>query len=98
MLVDQSKNIFWKVLNTNKEPNSTPKMPTSALKKKRGSIFIEQQFNKIGQNEDPIKLIEKLPTYTKISILQGLLKEMTSIKERFEDNKNDMLNKIKINC
>ena len=98
MLVDQSKNIFWKVLNTKKEPNATPKMPTSALKKKRGSIFIEQQFNKIGQNEDPIKLIEKLPTYTKISILQGLLKEMTSIKERFEDNKNDMLNKIKINC
>ena len=70
----------------------------SSLKKKRGSIFIEQQFNQIGQTEDPIKLIEKLPTYTKISILQGLLKEMTSIKERFEDNKKDLLEKIKNNC
>ena len=45
-----------------------------------------------------MKLIEKLTKYTKISILQGLLKEMTSIKERFEDNKKDLLEKIKNNC
>ena len=39
-----------------------------------------------------------MPTYSKISILQGLLKEITSTKERFEDNKNNLINEIKNNC
>ena len=45
-----------------------------------------------------MEIISKLPTYKKICILQGLLKEMKSIKERFEDNKEDMLERIKKNC
>ena len=85
------------MIKNKKEKKINPEL-VSSIKKKRGSIFIEQQFNQIGQKEDPMKLIEKLPTYTKISILQGLLKEMTSIKERFEDNKKDLLEKIKNNC
>ncbi len=78
--------------------NKKEKKMNQFMASKRGSLFIEQQFDQIGANEDPIKLIEQLPTFTKISILQGLLKEMSSIKERFEDNKNDMLEKIKKNC
>ncbi len=93
MIVDQSNNIFWNMLKNKKE-----KKMNQFMASKRGSLFIEQQFDQIGANEDPIKLIEQLPTFTKISILQGLLKEMSSIKERFEDNKNDMLEKIKKNC
>ena len=97
MLVDKSTNIFWNMIKAKKEKKINEDLSAS-IKKKRGSIFIEQQFNQIGNKEDPMKLIEKLPTYTKISILQGLLKEMSSIKERFEDNKNIMLDKIKKNC
>ena len=93
MIVDQSNNIFWNMIKNKKE-----KKMNQFMASKRGSLFIEQQFDQIGANEDPIKLIEQLPTFTKISILQGLLKEMSSIKERFEDNKNDMLEKIKKNC
>ena len=94
MLVDKSTNIFWNMIKNKKEQKMDPDLSAS-LSKKRGSMFIEQQT---GEKENPMKLIEKLPTYTKISILQGLLKEMTSIKERFEDNKKDMLDKIKKNC
>ena len=94
MLVDKSTNIFWNMIKNKKDQKMDPDLSAS-LSKKRGSMFIEQQT---GEKENPMKLIEKLPTYTKISILQGLLKEMTSIKERFEDNKKDMLDKIKKNC
>ena len=97
MLVDKSTNIFWNMIKTKNKSKKNQNLPTS-LKKKHGSIFIEQQFNQTGATENPMKIIEKLPTYTKISILQGLLKEISSIKERFEDNKKVMLEKIKQNC
>ena len=42
--------------------------------------------------------IEKLPTIQKIFIVQALLKEMISIKDRFEDNKEKMKEKIEDNC
>ena len=94
MLGDKSTNIFWNMIRNKKEQKLNPDL-SSSITKKRGSMFIEQQT---GEKQNPMKLIEKLPTYTKISILQGLLKEMSSIKERFEDNKKDMLEKIKRNC
>ena len=47
---------------------------------------------------NPIEYIEKLPTYKKICVLQNLLKQMISIKERFEENKNIMLERLKKNC
>ena len=42
--------------------------------------------------------IEKSPTFNKIYLLQTLLKEMTSIKQQFEDNKMKMIEKINSNC
>ena len=42
--------------------------------------------------------VEKLPTIQKIFIVQTLLKEMISIKDRFEDNKEKMKEKIEDNC
>ena len=42
--------------------------------------------------------IESLPTFSKIGLAQNLLKEMYSLKERFEDNKNKMIDKIEQNC
>ena len=97
MIVDKSNNIFWNMIKNKKEKKLNQNNSLS-ITGKRGSLFIEQQFDQIGVNENPIKLIEQLPTYTKITILQGLLKEMSSIKERFEDNKNEMLEKITKNC
>ena len=105
MFVYNTNNVFWNMIQKEKERKFTQKIArtkislygNSEMRLKRGSLFLEQQIN-LRTNEDPIKIIEKLPTYSKITILQYLLKEMTSIKERFEDNKNDMLEKIKQNC
>ena len=105
MFVDNTSNVFWNMIQKEKARKFTQRIAktkidlydNSDMKTKRGSLFLEQQFN-LTNNEDPMKIIEKLPTYSKITILQYLLKEMTSIKERFEDNKNDMLEKIKQNC
>ena len=45
-----------------------------------------------------IEFIEKLSTYEKVQILQRLLKEMKSIKGRFGENINIMLERLKNNC
>ena len=42
--------------------------------------------------------ISSLTTFEKIVLLQNLLKEMTSIKERFEGNKDKMIEKLYLNC
>ena len=42
--------------------------------------------------------IEKLPTIQKLFIVQNLLKEMMSIKDRFKENKEKMKEKIESNC
>ena len=42
--------------------------------------------------------IDILPTFNKICLAQTLLKEMNSLKERFDDNKNKMINEINQNC
>ena len=41
--------------------------------------------------------IELLPTFNKICFAQNLLKEMNSLKERFDDNKNKMISQIEQN-
>ena len=41
--------------------------------------------------------IKKLPTIQKIFIVQNLLKEMVSIKDRFDDNKQEMIDKMDSN-
>ena len=47
---------------------------------------------------EPIQFLEKLPTYEKVCVLQNLIKEMISIKGRFEKNKHIMLERIRENC
>ena len=42
--------------------------------------------------------IDILPTFNKICLAQNLLKEMNSLKERFEENKNKLINEINQNC
>ena len=42
--------------------------------------------------------IDILPTFNKICLAQNLLKEMNLLKERFDDNKNKMINEIGQNC
>jgi hypothetical protein len=100
MLVSQTNNIFWEMIRKQKEQKALLREEelAAATRDKHGSIFIKKQFTLIGGNEDPKTLLEKLPTYSKISLLQALLKEMTSIKERFEDNRKDLLEKIGNNC
>ena len=57
----------------------------------------EQKLEKISKkNED--KKYESLTTFEKIIELQNLLKEMNSIKERFEYNKDKMNEKLYLNC
>ena len=50
---------------------------------------------KNNQNEANI---ENLPTFQKIIFLQGLLKQLTSAKDRFEGIKEKLIAKININC
>ena len=57
-----------------------------------------KERNRAVKFKNPIEYIEKLSTYEKVQILQRLLKEMKSIKERFEENINIMLDRLKNNC
>ena len=57
-----------------------------------------KERNRAVKFKNPIEYIEKLSTYEKVQILQRLLKEMKSIKERFEENINIMLDRLKYNC
>jgi len=67
-------------------------------KEKRYSVFLESLYKSQDSKGDLMEKIKKLPTYKKICLLQGLLKEMKSIKERLEDNMDNMLKKISENC
>ena len=98
MFGDKSNNIFWNMIKNQKENKNQTKSKTTTLdsKEKRYSSFL-QSTEYIAQG-DPMKIIEKLPTFKKVCLLQGLLKEMKSIKERFEDNKKNMLEKLSKNC
>ena len=61
----------------------------------------KNNFNIMNLNyykEEDIKTIELLPIFNKINISQYLLKEMISRKERFDENKNKMVGKIKYYC
>ena len=61
----------------------------------------EEEGNIMNLNyykEEDIKKIELLPVFNKINLSQVLLKEMISKKERFDENKNKMIGKIKYFC
>ena len=88
-----SSNILLNVLKNYKQ--DSPKNTSN----KKGHL-ISPFLIKETQNDffDPMQFIEQLPTYEKICILQNLLKELISIKGRFEKNKNIMIDRIKANC
>ena len=50
---------------------------------------------KINNIEEELEQIQILPLFNKISICQALLKELISKKERFDENKNKMIEKIR---
>ena len=100
MFGDKSYNIFWNIIKSQKggKERRQSKHLNKALKQKRYSVFFEQSSNPLVKKRDLMGIIEQATTYKKICLLQVLLKEMKSIKERFEDNKKDMLEKITRNC
>ena len=49
-------------------------------------------------NQAAMEYIESLPTFNKLCLAQSLLKEMYSLKERFEENKNKMIGELEQNC
>ena len=55
------------------------------------NIKYENLINKYNE-------IDILSTFNKICLAQNLLKEMYSFKERFDDNKNKMIDEIGQNC
>ena len=88
-----SSNILLNVLKNYKQ--DLPKNTSN----KKGHIISPFLTKETPKNSfDPIQFIEQLPTYEKICILQNLLKEIISIKGRFEENKNIMIERIKANC
>ena len=113
MFGDKSNNIFWNMIKNKKtivNPSDIPNSDEFSLKKsyKRATTLsmrtlsqYDSESMKISEvpiDEDPIKIIDKLSTYAKICILQGLLKEMKSIRERFIDNQRGMLEVLEKNC
>lgn len=96
MFGDKTGNIFWEMIKNQKKNNTKPSLISS--KAKRYSVFLENQYINSGLNGDLMEIIFKLPTYKKICLLQGLLKEMKSIKERLEDNIDNLLKNISQNC
>ena len=102
MFGDKSSNVFWNMIKSQKDNKNKSEEKTNLesllTSRKRGSSYLKRHSKQFSIEGDPMEIIEKLPTYKKICLLQGLLKEMKSIKERFEDNKEEMLGKIKKNC
>jgi hypothetical protein len=79
MFNDNSSKVFWNIIKNQEENGSiygqSYKLTINESKVKRGSNCIEELSNQFGSGE-PMQIIEKLPTYKKLCILQGLLKEM----------------------
>lgn len=66
-------------------------------------LEVENKNFSISNNSTPLKEkelkeIDLLPTFSKLILSQALLKEMVSKKERFEENKNKMIEKIRLFC
>ena len=61
----------------------------------KGNLNTYNSNNKIKYNKENI---DNLSTFQKIIFLQGLLKQLTSAKDRFEGIKEKMITKINNNC
>ena len=80
---------------------SNEKKQTKNIEKNTDSIQLSKEidYHKFLDNKlNKIDMISTLSTYDKIYVLQSLLKEMKSIKERLEENIDEMLKKISENC
>ena len=60
--------------------------------------MMQTNFQSNVVTEELIQSLENLPTFTKIYTLQNSLKLMQSTKERFEYNRENVLEKMKENC
>ncbi len=98
MFGNKSDSIFWKMIKNQTANKKMQNTNDQSEKEKHFSHFLDHQSTQLDENGDIIKIIEKLPTYKKVCLLQGLLKEIKSIRTRFEDNKKFILGKIKKNC
>ena len=98
MFGNKSDSIFWKMIKNQTANKKMQNTNDQSEKEKQFSQFLDHQSTQLDENGDIIKIIEKLPTYKKVCLLQGLLKEIKSIRTRFEDNKKFILGKIKKNC
>ena len=70
------------------------------VKKENNLVFKKSEEKKLELIEEINKdrELEKLPSFKKIVILQNLLKEWHSMKERFKINANKMKEEIYLNC
>ena len=61
-----------------------------------GISKMKSEIKNANQSTDTIHF--ELSTFNKLCVAQNLLKEMYSLKERFEENKNKMIGEIEQNC
>ena len=81
--------------------NIPKKLDSSILNKieKKGTTFnpvLARSLIKEKEHQE-FEKIEKMSTFEKVVKLQNILKEIASMKLRFEANKDQILSKIKIN-
>ena len=85
--------LLEKIKNQNKPKKS---LKESKNKDRDTQLISTQTTNSIPES-DLLNLISDLPSYKKICILQGLLKEMKAMKARLEDNIENLLKKMSQN-
>ena len=80
-----------------KSQNKPKKLIKESKNKDRDTQLISTQTTNSIPESDLLNLISDLPSYKKICILQGLLKEMKAMKARLEDNIENLLKKMSQN-
>ena len=93
------------ILNRKSIPKNQPKnvkinirQPHKQRPKFKIDPMMQTNFQSNVVTEELIQSIENLPTFTKICTLQSSLKLMQSTKERFEYNRENVLEKMSENC
>ena len=96
---DKDKNMIYnkKIISNFVSKKSKEKAEEISDKRIINNFVSEKSKEKVEEIIEKKKLFS-YTTFEKIVILQNLLKEMTSIKERFEGNKDKMIEKIYFNC
>ena len=106
--MSQKKNELKKTVNfAQRDFQPIKKLDSSILERieKKSSLGIssrisvhQKKINLKEMEQQELEKIEKYTTFNKIKKLQNLLKEMISMKKRFEINKDKIIDKINKNC